>query len=114
MPFEEDIKEWAKLDTKIAEINVYVKELRNKRNDLEQSILLQVEERTLNSATIKLSDSRLRFVNSKINPPLTYKYLNECLLDMMNDSDAVDEIITYVREKREPKTTFAIKRFFNN
>ena len=39
MTFEEDIRKWAALDTKIADINSTVKGLRNEKNEVEQSIL---------------------------------------------------------------------------
>ncbi len=113
MTFEEQIRKWASLDTKIAEINSTSKALRQERSNVEQSILRHVEDNALNNATIKLSDSRLQFVNSKTNPPLTYKFLKECLQDIMDEQEA-NEVITYIRDKREPKTNFAIKRFFNN
>ena len=113
MTFEEQIRKWASLDTQISEINSSTKALRLERNNIEQSILRHVESNALNNATIKLSDSRLQFVNSKTNQPLTYEFLKECLNDIM-DEEEVNEVITYIRDKREPKTNFAIKRFFNN
>lgn len=114
MTFEEEIKNWSVIDTKINEINTHVKQLRNKRNDLEKSILNQVEKRELNSATIKLGDSRLKFVNHKINSPLTYKFLKESLSEIIEDENEVNEIINHIRNKREPKTALVIKRFFDN
>ena len=113
MAFEEQIRKWASLDTQISEINNSTKALKQERNTIEQSILRHVESNALNNATIKLNDSRLQFVNNKINQPLTYKFLKECLKDIMDEEEA-DEVITYIRDKREPKTNFTIKRFFNN
>jgi hypothetical protein len=114
MTFEEDIRKWAALDTKIADINSTVKGLRNEKNEVEQSILRHVEDNSLNSATVKLSDSKLQFVDSKTTPPLTFKFLKMCLLDIVEDQAEVDEIICYIRNKREPKTSLSIKRFFTN
>jgi len=114
MTFEEQIRKWAALDTKIAEINSNARELRSERNGVEQLIIRHVEDNSLSSATVKLSDSKLQFVNNKVNPPLTYKFLKECFLEIMDDPDEVDAIMDHIRSKREPKTSLAIKRFFNN
>ena len=114
MAFEDNIRKWVALDSKISDINTSVKELRNERNNLEESILRHVEDNSLNSATVKLSDSKLQFINTKIMPPLTFKFIKSCLDDIIEDTDEVDEIINYIKNRREPKTSLGIKRFFNN
>lgn len=114
MTFEEQIRKWASLDTKIADINNNIKGLRSERSQVEQSIIRHVEDNSLNSATIKLSDSKLQFINSKVNPQITYKFLKECFSEIIDDPDEINAIIEHIRNKREPKTSLAIKRFFNN
>ena len=114
MAFEDDIRRWAMLDTRLSDINNTAREVRNERNKVESSILRHVETNSLNNATIRLSDSKLRFVDSKINTPLTFKFIRSCLVEIIEDSEEVDEIINYIKDKREPKTSLGIKRFFNN
>lgn len=114
MAFEDSIRKWAALDSKISDINTSVKELRNERNNLETSIIRHVEDNSLNGATIKLSDSKLKFINNKITPPLTFKFIKSCLDDIIEDTNEVDEIINYIKDRRESKTSLGIKRFFNN
>jgi hypothetical protein len=114
MAFEDSIRKWAALGSKISDINTSVKELRNERNNLETSIIRHVEDNSLNGATIKLSDSKLKFINNKITPPLTFKFIKSCLDDIIEDTNEVDEIINYIKDRRESKTSLGIKRFFNN
>ena len=114
MAFEDNIRKWVALDSKISEINTSVKQLRNERNNLETLILRHVEDNSLNNATVKLSDSKLQFVNNKVTPPLTFKFIKSCLDDIIEDIDEVDEIINYIKNKRESKSSLGIKRFFNN
>ena len=114
MAFEDDIRRWASLDTKLSDINNAAKEVRNERNKIEDSILKHVEDNSLNNATIRLSDSRLKFIDSKINPPLTFKFIKSCLNDIIEDPEEVDEIINYIRNKREPKMSLGLNRFFYN
>ena len=110
MSFEEHIREWAGLDTKIAEPY----ETWRERGEAEQHIIRHVQDNSLNAATIRLSDSRLRFVDSRTTPPLTYKLLRECLGDIMTDGGEVDAVIDYIRDRRKPKVALAIKRVFEN
>ena len=112
MPFEDDIRKWATLDTQIAEMNSTIRSLRSEKSEVEDSILRHVEEKSLNNAIVKLSDSKLHFTDTKTTPPLTFKFLRTCLLDIVEDTAEVDEILAYIKNKRETKTTLSIKRCF--
>jgi len=114
MSFEEHIREWAGLDTRITQLNGDLKDLRRERGEAEQHIIRHVQDNSLSAATVRLSDSRLRFVDSRTTPPLTYKFLRECLGDIMTDDGEVDAVIDYIRNKRKPKVALAIKRVFEN
>ena len=114
MTFEDDVRKWATLDTRLSDINNAAKEVRNERNEVEGSILRHVERNSLNNATVKLSDSRLRFIDSKTHPPLTFKFIKSCLNEIIEDPEEVDGIISYIKNKREPKTSLGIKRYFND
>ena len=114
MTFEQNIRKWATLDSRISDINTTTRLLRNEKSELEHSIIRHVEDNSLNTAIVKLNDSKLHFVNTKVMPPLTYKFLKTCLTDIIENPEEVDDIISYIREKREPKITLGIKRYFNN
>jgi len=113
MSFESQIKDWAGLDSRLHALNGEARTIRNERNNLEKSIIEYVEDNSLSSATVRLEDSKLQFVNNKTVQPLTYKFLTECLSEIIEDQQEVSEIVTYIRNRREPKVTLGIKRFFN-
>ena len=113
MSFESQIKDWAKLDSRLTILNHEAKTIRNERNSLERSIISYVEENSLSNATVRLADSKLQFTNNKITTPLTYKFLKECLSEIVDDSQEVTEILAYIRNKREPRINLGIKRYFD-
>ena len=79
MSFENQIQQWVSIDNQLKQLNEKVKELRDKRNNLENNITTYASENNLSNATVKISDGRLKFTNSKIPEPLTFKYLERTL-----------------------------------
>lgn len=107
------IKEWVILDNKIKEINNQVKQIRDQKNTVNTEVIRYVQDNNLNNAKIQISDGQLKFVNSKITPPLTFKFLEECLNDIINDKDKVNQIILYIKQQRDVKSVMDIKRYYN-
>ena len=112
MNFEEDVKNWVMIDNKIKQESENIKVLRKKRNHLTTKIFSYAEENNLENAVIEISDGKLKFQQSKQTPPLTYKFLEECLNDCIQNEDQVKQIIKFVKSKREYKYVSDIKRFY--
>ena len=108
MTFEGGIKDWVILDNKIRLLNQELKEYRNEKKKLTERIY---EINTNNYNNIKISDGRLKFVNTKINNALSYKFIKECLEECINDENKIKEIINLMKERREFKYVQEIKRF---
>ena len=70
-----------------------------------------VEENELNTSTIQISDGTLKFNKSKQVQGLTMKYVEDCLLDLIEDADKVKDIMKHIKTSREHKYTNEIKRF---
>ena len=115
--FQENIKEWVKLDTAIREINNKGKNLRDQRSNLEQNITDYVSDNSLESTTIRVQDAtsqgRLQFQMQKTTPPLTMKYVSECLHNVLQDENTVDTIMEYIRTHRNHKVEMGIKRYYD-
>ena len=108
MTFEGGIKDWVILDNKIRLLNQELKEYRNEKKKLTEKIY---EINTNNYNNIKISDGRLKFVNTKINNTLSYKFIKKCLEECINDENKIKEIINLMKEKRDFKYVQEIKRF---
>ena len=112
--FQDNIKKWVALDTQLKTLNDKTKELRTERNDLTDGIMEFVADNNLSSSTIKISDGRLKFNQTKQTAPITLGFLETCLMDLFNSEEKVQQVMNYIKEKREVKVVTDIKRYYNN
>ena len=110
MVFEENIQSWVSLDNEIKKINEKIKALREQRNNISSDILSYIKENNLDNATVKISDGRLRFMQVKQQNPLTYKFIQDCLIKCINNEEQVELIMSFIKEQRETKIQTEIKR----
>jgi seryl-tRNA synthetase len=114
MSFESRIQQWVSLDNQLKKINDQTKELREKRNELEQNITAYAQSNNLSNATVKIGDGRLKFANTRVPEPLTFKYLEKTLKSVINNETQVNLIMDQIKQKRNIKIVPEIKRFSTN
>ena len=114
MNFENEIKQWVQLDNQLKELNEQTKELREKRNSLEKTITTYAASNNLSGSTIQISNGKLKFSNTRIPEPLTFKYLEKSLSEIIKNENQVQLIIEHIKQKRNVKIVSEIKRFSNN
>jgi|UniRef100_A0A6C0DT11 uncharacterized protein YoxC len=114
MSFEEKIQQWVSLDNQLKILNEKAKEIRDKKNNLSENINHYVETNNLSNAVVQISDGKLKFANTKVTPPLTFKYVEKSLGEIIKNDAQVKQIIDYLKQKREYKIVPEIKRFSNN
>jgi len=112
--FQSEIKEWVNLDSQSKILNEKLKEIRNKKNDITDNILDFVESNNLSSSTIKITDGKLKFAQTKQISPITLGFLETCFMELFHNEDKVVEIMEFIKSKREIKFNPEIKRFYNN
>jgi Family of unknown function (DUF5760) len=113
MNFENQIQQWVSLDNQLKQINEKTKELREKRNKLEENILQHASTNNLSNSVINISDSRLKFAQTKVQEPITLKYLEKTLSEVIKNESQVKLIMDHIRQRRESKLVPEIKRFYN-
>jgi|UniRef100_A0A6C0ARE9 uncharacterized phage infection (PIP) family protein YhgE len=114
MSFEGQIQQWVQLDNQIKQLNEKIREIRDKRNTLEQNIVNYASTNNLSNSTVKISDGRLRFTNTRIPEPLTFKYLEKTLSEVIKNESQITLIMEHIKQKRAVKIVPEIKRFSNN
>jgi len=114
MSFENQIQQWVSLDNQIKTLNEKTKELRDKRNKLEENITNYASSNNLSNSTIQITDGKLKLVNSKVAEPLTFKYLEKTLSEVIKSDSQVKLIMEHIKQKRSVKIVPEIKRFSNN
>jgi len=114
MSFETQIQQWVQIDNQVRKLNDQIKELRDKRNYLEDNIITYASNNNLSNATVKISDGRLKFANTRVPEPLTFKYLEKTLSEVIKNESQVKLIMEHIKNKREIKTVPEIKRISGN
>ena len=94
-------------------MNDKVKELRDAKNTLTQNVTKHIEQNQLAQSTFSISDGNLRYVTTKLPQPLTFAYLEKCLREIIKNESQVNQILNYVKQKREIKTVPELKRVYN-
>ena len=98
MSFEREIQQWVSLDNELKILNEKARGLREKRSILEKSITTQAQSNNLSNANIKISDGNLRFINTKVTEPLTFRYLEKSLNEVIKNESQVKSIIEYIKK----------------
>lgn len=111
MSIENQLKEWVAIDDKIRNLCENVKELREKRTILSTSIQNNLSSRHLHNTKIPLGDGHLKLVNTRINEPLTFVYLEKSLRGIIKNEEQIRIIIDYIKNNRTSKTITELKRF---
>ena len=88
--------------------------MREKRKILEQSITNYASSNNLSNATIQISDGKIKFANTKVQEPITFKYLEKTLGEVIKNETQVKLIMEHIKQKRNIKIVPEIKRFSNN
>ena len=114
MSFENQVQQWVSLDNQLKLINEKARDLREKRNTLEQNITSQATTNNFLNKTVQISDGKLKFVNTRVPEPLTFKYLEKTLNEVIKNEAQVKIIMEHIRQKRSVKVIPEIKRFPSN
>jgi len=111
--FSDSVKEWVAADNKVRLYLDKLKELRSERNELAEHILGYADQNNLGNAIIEISDGRLKFNDTKITSPLTFKFIKRCLNDCISNPSDVEKIMDYIKEKRDFRYIKDIKRQYS-
>jgi Fe-S cluster biogenesis protein NfuA len=114
MEIEKSVKQWVLLDNKIKELNDEVKSYREQKKQYEEGILEFINENATNDQTpvIKISDGRLKYVETKQTQPLTLKFIEQCLTEKISNANTVEQLMNYIKSKRESKSVPELKRYY--
>jgi hypothetical protein len=112
--FEKQVQDWVSIDNQLKILNDKVRDLREKRNSLTGSLSKYAQNNSLTNSAIQISDGKLKFVNTKVTEPLTFKYLEKTLAEIIKSDTQVKQIIDHVKAKRETKIVPEIKRSNTN
>tara|TARA_B100001093_G_C26617956_1_gene923239 strand:- start:396 stop:737 length:342 start_codon:yes stop_codon:yes gene_type:complete len=112
MSFENNIKEWVIIDNEIKKLNELLNLKLEKKRNILKNILEYKDRKNLDNTTIKISDGTLKLNKIKQYKPITYKFLKDCLVDLIEDVKELENIFNHIKNKREYKIVEDIKRIY--
>ena len=115
MALNEMFIEWVRIDDQIKTSNERIQELKSRRQQISNEIDKIVEDNEIEpeKIDIKLNDSKIKIVKTKVSQTLTFGYLENCLNDIISNPDQVAQIIEYVKSNRSVNYVSEIKRIYN-
>ena len=116
MSFEKQIQQWVTIDNELRNLNEKIKVLRDNRNKLSENIIDYANNTKLatTNSVIQISDGKLKFVNTKIQEGLTFRYLEKSLAEIISNPEQLKRIVEHLKNGRTTKTVQEIKRYSNN
>jgi HD superfamily phosphohydrolase len=114
MSFENNIQQWIAVDNQMKTLNDKMKTLRETRNDLSENITDYAKKNNLSNSTVNIGNEKLKFVNTKVQQPLTFKFLEKTLGEVIRNEVQAKQIVEKIKDKREATVVPEIKRFSNN
>ena len=114
MSFEQNIQQWISIDNEIKLLSEKIHKLREKKSKIHENINVHIESNHLNNVTLQVNKDNLKFVTTKVTNPLTFKYVEKSLGNIIKNPVQVKQIVEYLKENRDIKLVNEIKRFYNN
>jgi len=112
--FEQHVQQWVSVDNQIRVLTEKLHELRDNKNNIGEQLTSYIDSNNLKNATIQISDGKIKFVTTKVTAPLTFKYVEKTLGEVIKNEKQVQQIVNYLKQKRETKLVPEIKRISNN
>jgi hypothetical protein len=113
MSFESHVQQWVTADNQLKLLNDKTKVLRQLKHDLTEKLTNYATQNNSLNSTINISDGRLRFAKMNSYAPLTFKYIEQSLGEIIHNPEQVKLIVNHLRENREVKIVSDLKRFSN-
>lgn len=110
---DKTIQTWVELDNELKKLNERSKDIRTRKNDVEDKIMTYVEDNDMNNTVVNITDGKIKFCETKQTSPLTLGFLEKCLSEVIANQSQVKQIVDYIKSKRETKMVPEIKRYYN-
>tara|TARA_Y100001970_G_C14202547_1_gene841971 strand:+ start:1573 stop:1917 length:345 start_codon:yes stop_codon:yes gene_type:complete len=106
---EEKLKQWIQIDQLIQNKNSEIKELKSAKTNVNTELFTIIENNNLQNSTFKINDNYIKYSTTKQTSPITLKYLESCLNELIEDESKIEQIMNYIKNNRQTKIVNEIK-----
>jgi hypothetical protein len=99
------IKLWSKLDNQIRQLN-------EEKTTIASNLNEYIDDNNIDRKNINviIDNSQIKFATTKVPQSLSFTFLKKCLSEIIDDENQVEQIIDYIKNKREITETCTIKK----
>ena len=116
LDIQNGIKKWVGLDNQYKKLYAQISQIREEKNNIEESIFNYYNLKNCNYPLINISDGKLILTQLKQYNVLSYKFLEDCFKEFFKDYEngksIENELIDFIKSKRTFKTNNSIKRTY--
>ena len=113
MGIEEQIKRWVTLDNQLKQLQSQIQALKDEKLDLTNSLITHFDSLDKKYPIININNGRLSFIQVKQPNALSYKFLEQCLIEYFKNNDNTKVLLDYIKSKRTYTINKTIKRVNN-
>lgn len=110
MNLNQTLQKWISLDSKMKEMNEELKMIRNEKNNLEAILNKYAKDNEMENKVINVNDNKIKFAVTKTSEPITFKYLEKNLGNIIKNENQLEKTMEYLKENREIKYNYSIKQ----
>lgn len=110
MSLNDTLTKWINIDNRIQELNAELKQLRNDKNILENALTKYAKDNKIENSTVKINNNKIKFNVTKTSEPITFKYLERNLCNIIKNEDQLQKTMEYLKDNREIKYNYSIKQ----
>lgn len=110
MSLNDTVTKWIIIDNKIQELNAELKQLRHDKNILESALTNYAKDNDMENTTVKVNNNKIKFSVTKTVEPITFKYLERNLCNIIKSEEQLQKTMEYLKDNREVKQTYSVKQ----
>lgn len=112
--FTEDMKKWVVLDKQIDDLKkdyqIKLKSLKENKDKIEIKLTTYMKDNNLQTTIINTSEGKIKYTETNIQSPLTYKLLLDSFKEAFNEEEKSNQLLQLIKSKREIKKQISLKR----
>jgi len=112
MSINDTITKWVAFDNKIQKLNAELKQLRHEKSILENTLTNYAKVNNIENSVVKVNNNKVKFSVTKTAEPITFKYLEKNLCNIIKNEDQLQKTIVYLKDNREVKHVCSIKQVY--
>lgn len=110
------IKTWIEVDNQLRKLNEKAQLLRNRKKELEDSLVDDIHEQELINTQVNISDGHIKFVEKKVTENVTLKFIKknlESFFETFKGTPNADIVYKYIIKNRKTDNVISINRKIN-